>query len=243
MELDRPESFSRFSDLPPEIRLVVWEYSLPGTRIVSVRCGADDLVPDSRRSPVAVLGCTTTTPNPANLHICVESRTEAIKSYRRCFGFARRPGHIYFDPTRDVLYFGPRAGYMATDAQFRTCMAMCDEAELAAVRRIALSDALFWRGNTYHSMTATSLSIDMLRIIHQRLPNLELMVFVPREQDEANPDELDHTLQRMHEQVLTAINTLAEEEVTWSMPEWRVTTLKKLYSAAGGCIPAHQNIT
>ncbi|KAM3505579.1 hypothetical protein MY11210_007916 [Beauveria gryllotalpidicola] len=243
MELDRPESFSRFSDLPPEIRLVVWEYSLPGTRIVTVHCGADDLVPDSRRSLVAVLGCTTTTPNPANLHICVESRTEAIKSYRRCFGFARRPGHIYFDPARDVLYFGPRAGYMATDAQFRTCMAMCDPAELAAVRRIALSDALFWIGDTYHSMTAASLSIDVLRIVHQCLPNLELIMFVPREQDEANPDELDHTLQRMHEQVVTAINTLAEQETTWSMPEWHVTTLKALYSAAGASIPAHQNMT
>ncbi|EGX89310.1 hypothetical protein CCM_07561 [Cordyceps militaris CM01] len=221
MERDSPASFSLFSRLPVELRLRIWNYSLPGTRIVPVRCGGDELAPDSAPRLIAATGCTTTTPNPANLSICAESRVEATKSYRRCFGFARQPGRVYFDPRRDVLYFGPRQGYMATDAQFRTCMTLCDRAELAAVRRIAVSDALFWIDDTYRSMTAASLTMDVLRIIRQALPNLVELVFVPREQDEAcrDRDHLDHILQRMHQQVVTAINTLTEqEEVTWTMP-------------------------
>lgn len=195
-----------------------------------IRCGADDLAPDSGYN---LMGCTTTTPNPVNLHITTESRAEAVKSYRRCFGFARRPGHIYFDPSHDVLYFGRREGYMATETQFRTCMLLCDSAELAAVRRIAVSDALFWIDDTYRSMTAASITMDVLRIIDQRLPNLEELIFVPREEDEARHHDLDDILQRMHGQISTAINTLAQKDTAYRVPVCRVATLEELHSATG----------
>lgn len=198
-----------------------------------LRCGADTLSPDSAPSLAAATGCTTTTPSPANLHICAESRAEASKSYRRCFGFARQPGHVYFDPARDVLYFGPRKGYMATDAQFRTVMAMCEPAELTAVRRIAVSDSLFWIDDTYRSMTAASLTMDVLRIIDQCLPNLEELVFVPREGDEAQGGNMDHTLQRIRDQVFMAINTLSHQSEPWRLPSWRVMTLDALSKVSG----------
>ncbi|KAJ6785037.1 hypothetical protein PWT90_05886 [Aphanocladium album] len=233
MELDLPASFPLFSQLPPELRLRIWNYSLPSTRIVPVRCGADDLTPGSTPSLAAATGCTTTIPSPANLHICTESRAEAAKSYHRCFGFARRPGHIYFDPDHDVLYFGPRKGYMATDAQFRTFMALCDPDELAAVRRIAISDSLFWIDSTYRSMTAASLTMDVLRIIDQCLPNLEELIFVPREEEEARPAHLELTLQRMHDQIFTAMNTLVKQHTAWRMPVWHVATMELLHNTAG----------
>ncbi|KAJ4153403.1 hypothetical protein LMH87_009891 [Akanthomyces muscarius] len=233
MELDLPASFSLFSELPPEIRLRIWHYSLPGPRIVPIRCGVDQLAPGSLRSLAAATGCTTTTPNPTNLHICAESRAEAIKSYRRCFGFAYRPGHIYFNPSRDVLYFGPRKGYMNTEAQFRTCMTMCNSSELAAVRRVAVSDAIFWIDDTYRSMTAASITMDVLRIIDQRLPNLEELAFVPREEDEACRYDLDETLQRMHDQIDTAVNTLAQQNIVYRVPAWHISCLETLHNAAG----------
>lgn len=198
-----------------------------------VRCGADDLAPGSTPRLVAATSCTTAAPSPANLYICNESRAEAIKSYRRCFGFARQPGHIYFDPNHDILYFGPRKGYMASDAQFRTCMALCEPSELATVRRIAISDSLFWIDDTYRSMTAASLTMDILRIIDQYLPNLEELIFVPREEDEARHVGLDLTLQRMHDQVFTAINTLAKQYTAWKVPVWHVVTMEMLHNAAG----------
>lgn len=199
-----------------------------------VRCGNGSESLESPSSLAVATGCTTTTPSPANLHICTESRAEAAQSYRRSFGFARQPGHIYFDPTRDVLYFGPRKGYMATDSQFRTCMAMCDPDELAAVRRVAVTDSLFWIDDTYRSMTAASLTMDILRIIQQCLPSLEELIFVPREQDEAHGDMLEHTLQRIHDQVITATHTLSEQtQQSWQAPKWRVSSLQALYDSQG----------
>ncbi|TQV91440.1 hypothetical protein IF1G_09939 [Cordyceps javanica] len=228
-----PATFSLFSQLPTELRLRIWNYNLPGTRIVPVRCGADDLsLGAPPMSSLAATGCTTTTPNPANLNICVESRAEAVKSYHRCFGFVGTPGHIYFDPYRDVLYFGPRRGFMATQAQFHTCMKMCKESELAAVRRIAISDSLFWNCDRYNSMTAANLTIEVLQVIAKRLPNLERLVFVPREEDEGRGDNLDRTLQRMHYQVDAAIDTLVREGIEWKIPAWHVTTLEALHDAA-----------
>ncbi|OAA53395.1 hypothetical protein ISF_08748 [Cordyceps fumosorosea ARSEF 2679] len=233
-ESDCSATFSLFPKLPAELRLRIWKHSLPGTRIVPVHCGADELVVDSSVGLVAAIGCTTTIPNPTNLNICTESRAEAIKSYRRCFGFVGQPGHIYFDPSRDVLYFGPRQGCMAAHAQFRTCMALCDSSELAAVRRIAISDALFWIGDAYRSTAAASLTIDVLRIVSQCLPNLQELVFVPREEDEARRDDLDHILPRMHGQVNAAIDALTQlHAVAWKVPVWRVTTLRALHDTAG----------
>ncbi|OAQ95907.1 hypothetical protein LLEC1_06302 [Akanthomyces lecanii] len=233
MELDLPASFSRFSELPPELRLRIWHYSLPGPRIMPIRCGVDPLAPDSLGSLAAATGCTTTTPNPTNLHVCAESRAEAIKNYRRCFGFAHRPGHVYFNPSRDVLYFGPRKGYMNTETQFRTFMTMCRSSELAAVRRVAVSDAIFWIDDTYRSMTAASITMDVLRIIGLRLPNLEELVFVPREEDEARRYDLDEILQRMHDQVNTAVNMLAQQNFAYGVPAWHVSDLETFHDAAG----------
>lgn len=177
-----------FSRLPAELRWKIWEYNLPGPRIVSIRCGLDSpsLSPGSsgpsgpnrswhqrslsRTSPLSAFatsssssssssssptslapnsspsppGCTSPAPIPANLHACHESRREALRRYHLSFGIARQPGQVIFDPARDVLYFGPRDGFMASEAQLRTVLSLCDPAELAQVRRIAVNDALFW---------------------------------------------------------------------------------------------------
>lgn len=132
---------------------------------MSIRCGSDSPSlspglprPDAHRpgripqafpplcfaSPASSSECTSPARIPANLHACHESRREALRRYRLCFGTARRPGRVFFDPERDVLYFGPRDGFMASEAQLRTVLTLCDPAELAAVRRAAVNDALFW---------------------------------------------------------------------------------------------------
>ncbi|KAG6082192.1 hypothetical protein E4U16_006458 [Claviceps sp. LM84 group G4] len=185
-----PAVFPLFSQLPPELRLKIWKLNLPTTRVVPMSCSVAS--PSLRDAPLCTTnhqffaGCTSDASVPVNLHVCAESRADTLKHFQPAFGFARWPGHIYFNPASDILYFGPQDGYMAADAQFHTCLSMCDPSELASVRRIAISDALFWVGESYNSMTAASLTVEVLRQLSVRMPALQQIIFVPREQDEVS---------------------------------------------------------
>ncbi|KAG5913033.1 hypothetical protein E4U42_001546 [Claviceps africana] len=197
-----------FPQLPPELRLKIWSLNLPTTRLVPINCGVGSPSLHAAQpctTDKSFTGCTSNASVPVNLHVCAESRADTLKRFRRAFGFARLPGHIYFNPASDILYFGPQEGYMAADAQFHTCMSMCDPSQLSSVRRIAISDALFWIEESYNSMTAASLTVEVIRQLSLRMPALEQMLFVPREQDEASMPIL--TEERMFQQIQTAVRT------------------------------------
>jgi len=59
------------------------------------------------------------------------------------FGLAQQPGRVIVDPACDIVYFGLRDGFAASAAQLRTLLALARPDDLAAVRRVAVSDALF----------------------------------------------------------------------------------------------------
>lgn len=155
--------------------------------------------------------CTSPAPIPTNLHVCRESRREALRRYSLYFGTAGRQGCIFFDPARDVLYFGLRDGFMASEAQLRTVLTLCAPSELAMVQRIAVNYAMFWvygsasgsrdgqegssetgpRGTEesgrapalLQTTIASSLLVDALQLVHARLPGLRELVFVPRDEN------------------------------------------------------------
>ncbi|POS76497.1 hypothetical protein DHEL01_v205106 [Diaporthe helianthi] len=138
-----------FSKLPAELRWKIWAFNLPGPRLVSVHCGSKSLscglgIGHHHFSPSSSFGCTSQAKIPTNLHVCHESRREALRQYRASFGIARQPGQTFFDPDQDYLYFGPRDGFMASEANLRTVLSLCDPNELAQVRRVAINEALFW---------------------------------------------------------------------------------------------------
>lgn len=119
---------------------------------------------------------------------------------------------------------------MAADSQFRTYMSMCDPAELASVRRIAINDALFWIDNTYRSMTASSLTVDLLRSIRSRMPQLQEIIFVPREDETLEGYGSEHVEPtmvhvRMARQIQTALTTLCDQTPHWTPPQWRILPL------------------
>ncbi|KHO00814.1 uncharacterized protein MAM_01592 [Metarhizium album ARSEF 1941] len=233
-EAEKPAEFPLFSKLPPELRLKIWNLTLPSLRLVSIHCGADSpslCYPQHHTTKPSFTGCTSDVAIPVNMHVCTESRAEAFKSFQYAFGFVRTPGHIIFNPDSDILYFGPRQGYMAADAQFHTCMSMCDPAQLALVRRIAVSDALFWVDRVYSSTAAASLTTNVIKQLASRMPALEHMIFVPREQDEATDPAL--TEERMSCQIHMAIHTVCQEDLHWRPPPWTVMSLRKLTAACG----------
>ncbi|ODA81564.1 hypothetical protein RJ55_00064 [Drechmeria coniospora] len=220
-----------FALLPPELRLKVWAFNLPRSRLVSIRCGSrSPSLHQLAEGPLACsTGCTSDATIPINLHVCAESRTDAFKSYRHAFGFARGPGHVIFNPDSDILFFGPRDGYMAADSQFHTCMSMCDQAELASVRRVAISDALFWVDDVYRSMTAASLTVEVIKQLALRMPRLEHVIFVPREDGEAA--DLAVAVKRMALQIETAAANVRRQFPNWRFPPWDIMCRSSLSAA------------
>jgi hypothetical protein len=146
------------------------------------------------------------------------------------FGFAGRPGRIAFRPDQDVLYFGPRNGYMASEAQFRTVLSLADPAELARVRTVAVSEALFSVDDhhEYVSAVAASLNVEALRQIRQHLPGLRELMFVPRDANGVDtvlscPQSVTGQLSR---QIEVAIDAVSAEFPGWDPPKWHVMALK-----------------
>lgn len=176
-------------------------------------------------------GCMSSAPIPVNLHVCTESRLEALQTYRPSFGFARGSGQILFNPEIDIMYFGPREDFMATNSQFHTCMMLCDQQELASVRRLAINDALFWIGSTYNSMTAASFTLDVLREVATRMTGLEELIFVPWEEEDG--DHEDAVQGRMARQIQTAMQSISQEHPSWEPPPWHIVPLSELPSMTG----------
>lgn len=89
-------TFEKFPNLPCELRLRIWELSLPGPRIVEVR--------HFRYNNYQNAYCFTSVCSPPiHLRICRESRTMALKHYKFCDD---RGVSLFLDPTIDTLYFG-----------------------------------------------------------------------------------------------------------------------------------------
>lgn len=173
------------------------------------------------------------TPVPVNLHVCTESRLEALQTYRPCFGFAWGPGRVLFNPEIDIMYFGPREGFMAANSQFNTCMMLCNQQELASVRRLAISDALFWLGDVYDSTTAASFTLEVLREVARRMTGLEELIFVPWEDENGDPDPENAVQERMARQIQTAMQSVSQEYPSWEPPPWNIVPLGELPSMAG----------
>lgn len=122
----KPTTFHLFAHLTPELRLKIWREAC-SQRIVTVRYN-----PEENQ-------CTCSSKPPAILHTTHESRAEALRSYRLCFGTRSHPAHIYFSPYHDTLYL-PRhreMGYDETLRDFKT-LVEDDGGTLNQTRRVAI---------------------------------------------------------------------------------------------------------
>lgn len=80
MAFNEPE-FPQFSDLPTELRLQIWALAIP-QRVLSVTCTKGILTPSTRRYAQRF---STTSPAPALLLTCKESRAIALTVYSTYF--------------------------------------------------------------------------------------------------------------------------------------------------------------
>ncbi|KAI1386178.1 uncharacterized protein F4822DRAFT_431052 [Hypoxylon trugodes] len=99
-------SFTLFSLLPTELRLHIWRHTCH-PRVVEVSY-------DNQEDR-----CTTLTAPPAVLHVCRESRFEALRIYKPSFGTQSHEPRIYFCHELDTLYL-PRPPFMGYDDALRS---------------------------------------------------------------------------------------------------------------------------
>ncbi|KAH7140521.1 hypothetical protein B0J13DRAFT_596679 [Dactylonectria estremocensis] len=224
--------FPLFSKLPTELRLKIWNFSLPPCRIVPIRYNTKSLSFTSHlQTPhLSQSGCTSSASIPANLHICHESRLEAMRNYQLCFGVTRNIGQIFFDLRHDILYFGARDGYMASYSQFLTVMSLCDQNELYMVRYLAVSDSLFWSGKFYQYTCPPSLMVEAITQISSRMPHLETLIFVPREKNPIYSKditllELSTGQEWLRSQIQAAMDIVRDLNPGRKPPAWRVLML------------------
>jgi len=101
MEQTSTPAFHRFRDLPNELRSFIWQLACRGPRLVQLRrkrCSEDGSPTVTSRAPI-----------PTVLHVCQESRAEALRRYTLSFG--RWTGkqlykpRVYFDFKQDKITF------------------------------------------------------------------------------------------------------------------------------------------
>ncbi|EME41092.1 hypothetical protein DOTSEDRAFT_37792 [Dothistroma septosporum NZE10] len=89
-----------FTCLPTELRLAIWQYSMPEPRNLILTWTGDDFKSN--------------TPPPYVAHICHEAREEALKQYELTFAARGRRARVLFDFSKDTLYITDDALIMLT---------------------------------------------------------------------------------------------------------------------------------
>ncbi|KUJ22672.1 uncharacterized protein LY89DRAFT_307337 [Mollisia scopiformis] len=108
-------SFTLFPELPFELRLKIWQFSVPGPRILGVGHEIQYKSFYGRLLP-STIEWRTSDPIPSLLHVCHESRKEALKLYQRSLGVPLKQGKNYIDFGNDTIYFGgPGRGFSDLD--------------------------------------------------------------------------------------------------------------------------------
>lgn len=93
--------FHLFPNLPGELRLKIWHIAIRNPRVVNISCrkGVDRRF-EIRRYAEAFLS---TTPPPAPINICRESRFEALSVYKQYFQTKHAPNYIYLAFDQDTI--------------------------------------------------------------------------------------------------------------------------------------------
>ncbi|KAI5867223.1 hypothetical protein GGS23DRAFT_547387 [Durotheca rogersii] len=147
-----PTSFTKFKELPPELRIKIWHYAMPEPRTVIVKSpyarpgkraprSLEEALPEPHQHPGEAETWYSPTPVPALLHVSAEARHEALKRYSLSLGAAEGGGspRVYVDLGRDAVYFG--------HAELRAeCAGLWGRThDLARVRRLAVVAEGAWR--------------------------------------------------------------------------------------------------
>jgi hypothetical protein len=92
-------TFTHFPNLPPELRDKIWDESLPKKQRL-VRVFFDDTSQPFKSSAKI----------PVALHVCKESRVQALRKYKLFFASKSVPAQVYFNFSEDVFHMDVGGG-------------------------------------------------------------------------------------------------------------------------------------
>ena len=134
MQIDEAApTFHPFSKLPPLIRRRIWALNLPAHRIVEV------VEKDGYFYGHSVV-------TVANLYVCRESRTEALKTHPLSFSVNFAPPMIPFNFDKDTLLLARNL-----NGQHVVFKRNCNKAELARVTSLMVDTWLQWQVRTHNN--------------------------------------------------------------------------------------------
>lgn len=109
-----PQAFPKFNELPPELRIKIWQAAMPAARTVVVQSPfasrREEPAPTSLDGALPLQDSAETwrsnTQIPALLHVSAEARHEALKHYQLSLAAGEHQPRIYVDFSRDTIFFG-----------------------------------------------------------------------------------------------------------------------------------------
>ncbi|KAI0123857.1 hypothetical protein BJ170DRAFT_98963 [Xylariales sp. AK1849] len=227
LEASMLHDFHLFPRLPTELRLRIWSCSLPDSRIVSIHCDAKPSPGPSAPFEARTHECSFTSSAviPASLHVCRESRSEALREYQLSFGTLHQPGKVFFNDSTDVLYFGARSDFRTSRSQFSAFLESIPPRQLARVRRLAVNAAVVWENPS--GPVSFAILKRCLTLINRHLSHLEKLIFVRHEDNPIySPDsvfiEENGGDKRLRRWLLHSIEYLEEHHFIWSLPPWTI---------------------
>ncbi|KAI1131219.1 hypothetical protein F5Y10DRAFT_79718 [Nemania abortiva] len=157
-KLQGASTFTRFRDLPPEIRIKVWQFAMPEARTVVIKSPRTQSK-DTPTSLDGVLAQTldtdsswqSTTQIPALLHVNSEARYEALKHYSLSLGFGNAQPRVYIDFDRDTLFLGD------TELKPECSSLWAETKDLHKVQRLAVVPEGAWRALRFMKVDVNSL--------------------------------------------------------------------------------------
>jgi hypothetical protein len=159
-------SFTRFRELPAELRLRIWETASSFQRIVELNyCVVD--------RKFSISG-----PPPAILYVNHESREIALNFYSKSFGTIHQPAEIYFNPVSDIIYLSSRQyedEVIAISSHFRVCAASLPHQD--HIQTIALGER-WWTDSPNSAFFRLSEPLGSIGKFRATYPHLKKVILV-----------------------------------------------------------------
>ncbi|TAQ83570.1 hypothetical protein B7494_g8105 [Chlorociboria aeruginascens] len=177
-------------------------------------------------------GCTSTALIPNNLHVNWEARRETLKHYSLSFNLPHAPEKIFFDPSVDILYFGEREEGLESFKQFSNTVAMVSAGELSKVRRLAVSEHLFWGIDGLDGSTSVSQTKEFWESVRRKFDGLEEILFVltmktTRDNMQQFREKRLGQDELLKARVLDGLDSAGKGQ-SWTAPSWKVVEAKEI---------------
>ncbi|KAI1333673.1 hypothetical protein F5Y15DRAFT_338289 [Xylariaceae sp. FL0016] len=215
-----PITFTQFNDLPPELRIKIWQYAMPPARTVVVKSphtrqkptptSLEDALPSEYDNEETWQSATQI---PALLHVNAEARHEALQTYTLSLGVGKSQPRIYVDFSRDTVFFGhhelkPECSPLWAETQ-----------GLNKVQRLAVVPEGAWRVLRWKKVDLNSL--EKMIFVHdtEKLKLGPLPELVEDAEPAVNPEVDAHELETQFEQIKQG--NLLDAEMTSKIVEMK----------------------